>query len=363
MAHILVTGATGAIGVPLVRQLLRDGNHVSILCRDRPGLRQYVDELFGPAVGVFIGDVTLPMCGVEESVVKRFNAARLFDILIHAAGKTHYHEHLREETYAANVGGTQHAANLAQALRVERLVYISTAYVAGKAAYLSEEEQGRPELSHNPYESSKIVAEDIVRGYPGRPLILRLGTVIGEAKTGSIVNAGGYAGFVKGFWALRQRIAEFPRNPLYVALNPDTTLNLVTSEWTVEHIAKAARSSLVGTVHLAHPRPVNMRWLFERTFHREFDLPLTHDRTRFIETALWNNRLWRKTQERIMAHVSYFGPYVTRDTAFAHVRATEIFGYRPPLPITGKVVSAQMRYMIEHLFPNKEEERTLVAAE
>lgn len=363
MAHFLVTGATGAIGVPLVRHLMHRGHAVTVLVRPRPGIDKEIEALFRDDrgfsdVGILDGDVTKPLCGVS---VPQVYIGR-FDALIHAAGMTQYHESKREETFAANVGGTQHVADLAKLLKIERLVYISTAYVAGKAAYLGEDEKGNPELSHNPYEHSKIVAEEIVRGYPGRPLILRLGTVIGRADDGFIVNAGGYAAFVKGFWVMRRRILKFQGNPFYVPLNPHTTLNLVTSEWAVEHIAKATLSNLIGTVHLAHPYPVNMGRLFELTFDGVFRLPVTHDRRAFLLAPLWKHKLWRPTQEWVMGHTTYFGPYVTRDTTFAHERAPEIPGYQTMPVITDEVIRAQMSYMVNHLFP-KEEERPLVAAE
>jgi nucleoside-diphosphate-sugar epimerase len=352
MVRILVSGVTGAIGVPLVRKLQGEGHQVTVLVRSRPNLPEFLAELFPQKVGVLQGDVSLRNCGITKE--EFLPLIGKYDVFIHAAGKTQYYEHMREETYAANVIGTRNALDLADQLEIDRFVDTSTCYVGGKKAFLHESEVGEVKNSHNPYESSKIEAERLVAAYPRRPLILRLGTVIGHVDSGEIVNAGGYAGFVKGFWALRKRIMQYPENPFWVGVNPDSTLNLITSEWVIEHILRASLSGIVGTLHLAHPNPVNMGWLFKETFHVMLKLPVTTDRLVSERTALWDNRRWRDTQESIMGIVSYFGPYVTRDTTFAHEQVRAIPGYTPPPVITESVIRKQLDYMQTQLFSKKQ---------
>lgn len=363
MTNILVTGVTGAIGLPLLRQLLQSGHRVGALIRAKSvdKLAQSLSIAEMGALDVLHGDVTLQGCGVDWPVLAQYHGK--FDIVIHAAGNVQYYEHKRPETYAVNEGGTKNVIDLANSLGIRRFAYVSTAYVAGKRAYLSEFEKGNVEDSYNPYESSKIVAEEIVRAFQGSSIILRLGTVIGHVDTGRIENAGGYAGFVKGFWARRSRLLKYPRNPFLAAVNPSSTLNLVTNEWVVEMIEKAACSDLIGSVHLAHPDPVSMATLFEHTFHRGFELPVIYDRLRFLKTTEWQDPLWRKEQEFVTGVVEYFGPYVTRDTVFGHERVKEVPGYRPPPPVTERVLRAQIEYMIDYLFPNKSPSPVPVAAE
>ena len=354
---VLLIGATGAIGIPLAKRLLELGHKVVVLARPQVdgatrGLG-VIQEMLGSQVEVLFGDISKPGCDVSAEVI----AASIgrFDAVIHAAGATQYYEHLREKTFSVNLDGTRNVRTLAEKLEIDRFVYISTCYVAGSRAYLSENDKGVPSLANNPYEASKIEAEEVVRSYYGTPLILRLGTVIGHVETGEIVNAGGYAGFVSGFWKSRDVIRRYPDNPFWAAVNPDTTLNLITNEWVTEHIIQATFSGMTGNIHLAHTKPVSMRWLFQRTFRSgELNLPMTHNRQSVERTALYDDSRWRMIQERVTGIVSYFGPYVTRDTTFAHERAVKIPGYTPPPKITDAVIDRQLQYMLTTLFPHKQ---------
>lgn len=352
--RILVTGATGAIGIPLVEELLRRGHAVTMLCRPRKESDFHAFDFRLSRADILIGDVTQPRCGVE-------NPNHKFDVIIHAAGKVQYHEHLREETLRTNVDGTRNVLDLAAFLNVKRFVDISTCYVAGRQDRLYEDEVGRETNAHNPYELSKIRAEALVRTFRGSHLILRLGTVIGNAEDGAIVNVGGYAGFTSFFWKFQDNVRAFQDNPFLVSLNPHTTLNLVTNEWVTKTIVDAAFSDMSGNIHLAHPNPVNMGWLFRKTFRGNWKFPLSYRPDVVNETALPSDLNWPKWQRRISAHVDYFGPYVRRDTVFAHRRVQHVPNYAPPPEITDEVIHRQVHYMDQVLFAK---ERTpAVAAE
>jgi nucleoside-diphosphate-sugar epimerase len=359
MRRFLVTGATGAIGIPLVRNLLHNGHEVTVIARSRPNMNETLKKMYGAPVPYIEGDVTEPHCGVRLHELP--HKLGTYDAFIHVAGRTQYHERLRADTYHANKGGTENALALAADLEIARFAFISTCYVAGRRAYLSEEDAGTVDDANNPYESSKSEAEALVRKFVGgESIIIRLSTVIGEATTGYIVNAGGYAAFVRGFWAARGKFARYPKNPFWVGVNPESTLNLVTNEWAVDMIRKAVASELDGAVHLAHTQPVRMGWLFDQSVAK-LGLPLTYSRIESERTALWRDPAWRKIQETITENiVGYFGPYVTRDTTFAHERVKLIPGYVPPPEITEDVIRAQVEYMTGYLFPKKE--RVEVAA-
>jgi nucleoside-diphosphate-sugar epimerase len=347
MRSFLVTGATGSIGVPLIRKLLTEGADVTILTRPKKHSEETIKRLFGGRVKILFGDTTEVMCGVTQLPDRRF------DCMIHAAGLTQYHQDLSAKTHAANEFGTANALALATELDIPKFVFISTCYVAGNQLYLAENDVGKPENAHNPYESSKIKAEALVRLWPGQKLILRLSTIIGDSKTGEIVNAGGYAGFVKSFWALRKGILPYEGNPFMVGINPASTLNLLPRDWTVQMICNAARSELEGTIHLSHPKPVNLGHLFKETFQRRFPLPLTYDKLVADVTALYKDGNWAAIQAAIAASVTYFGPYVTQDTTFEHERAKLIPGYTPPPIVDDEMIRVQIEYMLNNLFAKK----------
>lgn len=350
--RVLITGATGAIGIPLVTHLLARGDSVTALVRshkNRP-LGQLRRRFGQGDLSFVIGDSTLPLGGVSDRDLDALRGS--FDAIVHSAGETQYHEHLRAETFRVNLGGAQNVMDLSADLQIPRFVFISTAYVGGNAPYLGEDERGISENAHNPYESSKIAAERLVLKYPGEVITLRLSTVIGDAATGYIAGVGGYAGFVKGFHSFRPRIIRYPKNPFFVGVNPASTLNLITGDWIVKHIRMATDSSLTGTLHLTHPTPVKMGWLFDQTFKGEWlTLPVSYDAEEARKTSLYtSDATWKSTQDAISGIVQYFGPYVTRDTVFGHERVKQIPGYAPPPIIDETVIGAQMAFMMNHLF-------------
>ncbi len=350
--RVLVSGATGALGIPLVNYLLSQGDQVAALVRLRKGrsalaLRtQYAQG----SLGFVYGNVTDDACGLSREELQAHAGA--FDVMIHAAGETTYHETNRERTFQVNIEGTRNAMTLATDLQIPKFVFISTAYVAGSALHLSEDEGGVRDNAHNPYEESKLIAERLVEAFPGDSLTLRLSTVIGHSATGSIPSAGGYAGFVKGFYTYRPRIIRYPNNPFFVDLNPASTLNLIPNDWIVEHIRKAAGSHLTGTLHLTHPTPVKMDWLFERTFKGKWlSMPLTYDQTEARKTALYTaDATWTATQKALDAIARYFGPYISRDIVFGHERVMLIPGYRPPPMVDDDMIDKQMQFMVQQLF-------------
>jgi nucleoside-diphosphate-sugar epimerase len=326
--RVLVTGVTGAIGIPLIRDLLASNHEVTLLVR----LKHSRDELY-------------KLYGKQ---------AGRFDAFIHGAGKVQYYAHLQENTYLHNEAGTANAIALATELEIPRFVFLSTCYVAGKSYYFSERDIGDVETANNPYEISKIRAEALVRAYPGEQLILRLSTVIGHSKSGYIVNAGGYAGFVKGFWSYRKKIALYKEHPFWVGINPASTLNLVPSEWVVDLIRKALETSATGTMHISHPHPVNLGFLFRETFDTCLPLPLTYDREKMLEAALYDDSEWREVQKIIdQGIVGYFSSYITRDTTFGHELVKSIPGYMPPPTIDADLIHRQVEYMTHYLFAKK----------
>jgi|GEM_PF-4253579 nucleoside-diphosphate-sugar epimerase len=347
MLSALVTGGTGTVGVPLVNWLLKEGVGVTVLARPKKHSAESIKRLFRGNVKILHGDTTEVLCGVTKL------PNTVFDCMVHAAGFTQYHQHLTEKTHAINEVGTHNALALATELDIPRFVFISTCYVAGNQPYLGEKDVGMVENAHNPYESSKVRAEAAVRLWPGQKLILRLSTIIGDSKTGEIAKAGGYAGFVKGFWPLQKGILPYKDHPFLAGINPASTLNLLTSDWAVPMIFKAARSQLEGTIHLSHPKPVNLGHLFEETFHRWFPLPVTYDRLIAEKTALYEDAAWKEIQDSISALVEYFGPYVRQDTTFEHERAKLIEGYVPPPVVDDEVIRVQVQYMLNHLFVKK----------
>jgi nucleoside-diphosphate-sugar epimerase len=147
---ILVTGGSGVIGAGLLPELLRAGHQVRLLSRKAPDHVETLPE----GVEAVPADITRAeeLSGVANGC----------DAVIHISGIAQ--ENLPKVTFeSVNVDGTR---NLIGALGQEKPFFI---FISSLGA-----ERGKSE-----YHQSKKRAEDLVRSYSGRWLILRPGNVYG----------------------------------------------------------------------------------------------------------------------------------------------------------------------------------------
>jgi nucleoside-diphosphate-sugar epimerase/pimeloyl-ACP methyl ester carboxylesterase len=174
---ILLTGATGFVGSHLLHDLLaQTDKRVLVLVRGERARSRVLDALqtagasrLAPPLQrdqldrftVVAGDITDGCCGLDVSLRARLRG-RVRQIW-HAAASLKFEDRHRDEIRRVNVGGTANVLDLAEGLGVERMVYVSTAYVCGPR------EGDIPELLFDPdgpfnneYERSKCVAEHLV---------------------------------------------------------------------------------------------------------------------------------------------------------------------------------------------------------
>jgi nucleoside-diphosphate-sugar epimerase len=138
---ILVTGATGFIGRPLVQRLEQQGHAVYRFARSMGN-----DIRDKDAFSAFLGK------GIE--------------IVFHLAGRNFVPDSWTnpEDFYAVNTLGTQQALEFCRRERV-RMIYVS-AYIYGVPHYLPIDEK-HPVAPNNPYAHSKWLGEELCRFYAG----------------------------------------------------------------------------------------------------------------------------------------------------------------------------------------------------
>ncbi|MBN2438770.1 MAG: NAD-dependent epimerase/dehydratase family protein [Deltaproteobacteria bacterium] len=171
--RILVTGATGAVGPPVVASLVEAGYGIRTLSRNPPP-----PGLWTANIETQTGDIK------DYSVVQE--AMRGIDAVIHLAALLRIVNHrsdLQPEYERVNVGGTANVVEAARRAGVGRVVFFSTIAVYGGSAgeILTEDSPPRPDSL---YAQTKLAAERIVlaaKRVDGRPLgtVLRLGAVYG----------------------------------------------------------------------------------------------------------------------------------------------------------------------------------------
>jgi thioester reductase-like protein len=188
---ILLTGATGFVGMAVLARLLADGREVLCLVRASDdadadarlrAVLARVDAASTPGRAVAVaGDLTAPRLGLGE---RHDRLAAQVGAVIHSAASVSFDLPL-DEARGINVEGTRRVLEFASAVPgLERLTYVSTAYVAGdRRGTVYEDDRARGPF-RNSYERSKHEAEGLVRRSDLPYTITRPSIVVGERASG-----------------------------------------------------------------------------------------------------------------------------------------------------------------------------------
>jgi amino acid adenylation domain-containing protein/thioester reductase-like protein len=269
---VLLTGATGFLGIHLLRELLTDpGVRVQCLIR-AANAAQARERVIGTArrygvgpldlsrVVPLAGDLAQPGLGLSPVVFAEL--ARTVDVIHHAGAQVNF-IYPYEELRAANVAGTRELIRLAGLARGIPLHYISsTAVLAGfGAAGVRAVTEDTP-LDHADqlgmgYIETKYVAEEMLRAAAraGLPVtVYRPLDVSGDHRT--------------GVWNTATEMCALIRFVADTGLAPDIDLPLdfVPADLcaaAVRHIA-TSQPATGRTYHLASPQPAPLSALVER---------------------------------------------------------------------------------------------------
>lgn len=254
-----VTGATGFIGRYLVGNLLKRSGTVHVLVRKDS--QKKFDAIAKKAgwdmkrVSVVHGDMTKPRCGLTPAQLRAltgkvkhfFHLAAVYDLTAS-----------REAQQAANIDGTQHALDLAAALKAGCLHHTSSIAAAGLYPGIFREDMfDEAEGLDDPYLRTKHDSEGLVRRETRiKWRIYRPGMVVGHSKTGEIDKIDG----PYYFFTLIKKLRELLPQWVPVLGIEGGRINIVPVDFVadaMDHIAH--KPKLDGhTFHLTDPEPMRV---------------------------------------------------------------------------------------------------------
>jgi thioester reductase-like protein len=264
MAPILLTGATGSVGMQLLDRILEQTDRqvlalvrASDVVSAQRRVAATLETLYGRTdrhagrVRAVAADLTLPALGLDAVTWARL--ARSCGAIVHCAASVSFGLELAEAR-AINVGGTRQLLALARRARaegaLERFVHVSTAYVSGDAAgVFLESQRDVGQGFRNTYERTKLEAElavaaalDELAGVVVRPSI-----VVGERTSG----------WTPAFNVIYPPLRAFSAGTIEVVPGrPEGIVDIVSADYVADAIAHVLlrRTDVGGTLHLVAGR-------------------------------------------------------------------------------------------------------------
>jgi thioester reductase-like protein len=261
----LVTGFPGFIGRRLVAALLAEDPKRRVVALVEPRMletaQRVADGIDAERIELAAGDITDRRLGCDDADYERlagevkrvFHLAAIYDLAVPI-----------EIAQRVNVDGTGNVVDFCRAASgLERLAYVSTAYVAGKrTGIVYEHELVMGQEFKNHYESTKFQAEVWVRDELDRvpTTIMRPAIVVGDSRTGETEKFDGPY-YVLRALSRSQRMGQ----PMPQFGRSGAKFNVVPVDYVVAAmVAAAGDPATVGqTLHLVDPDPLSAHELVE----------------------------------------------------------------------------------------------------
>ena len=330
--NYFVTGATGFIGRHLVEKLLERDGHIHVLVRD--GSRGKLEELMQrwgspDRITPVSGDLQQPKLGVDDAWIEEhkgkinhfFHLAAIYDMSV-----------ADERNEQLNVGGTENAVDLANALGAGIFHHTSSIAAAGLHKGLFREDmfdegQKLPTAYHRTkFESEKIARERTT--VPWR--VYRPAVVVGNSKTGEMDKIDGPYYFFKVIQKSRDLLPKW-----FPLVGPELGYtNVVPVDYVadaMDHIAH--QPDLDGQAfHLTHPkgqRSGDVLNIFAKSAHApemaiRIDKRLTDALPKGVVSMLLQLPALKDIRKSVLAdfgipdqvieHVGFTAQFDTRDT-------------------------------------------------
>lgn len=384
MRTVFLTGATGFLGSNIAFHLLKSGEKVIFLIRQKSGTTPkarlehalcVIDSEFrlsDYSYEIVVGDLVDTMFGLDEDSLDKLSRKNIE--IFHSAGCVSFSSdfHKSEHTWNVNVDGTRRILDFAARIGGVHIHYISTAYVVGNSEGLANEEvvSGIRHFN-NPYEQSKAHAEVLIRE-SGLPFtIYRPSVIIGDAN-GHALNFDGCYTFLRSFYLLKKMFGRLLRNssvynefgimmdgkdlilPMAIRCSQDSTLNLVPVDWAAKTIVAFSRNNLNcgETFHITDPNPLSVQWLIETALKI-----LRIKGMMFVGADVvldYGSDILNDLQQKIDEGAKEYKPYIFQVHNFGTFKMRVMLNGNVPFPkIDEAYLECMLAYAVEHSFKSR----------
>jgi nucleoside-diphosphate-sugar epimerase len=312
MSRVLLTGATGFLGMEVLARLL-ERTEREVVCLVRASDQSAADARLDGVLGTLYRDPS-PYRGRVQALTGDLTTGvrppdAEIDVVCHCAASITFDLPL-EEAREINVEGTRAMLELARAVGARRFVHVSTAYVAGTHSGKFTEDMLGSEF-RNTYEQTKCEAERVVGQVTDMQVaIARPSIVMGESDTGWT------PAFNVLYWPLR----AFARGLFeQVPALPEGRVDVVPVDYVADGIAKLIEVDATGTFNLVSGADAS-------TVEELSDLACTHfDRPRppYVQTG-------GSAGAAADEHGAVYLPYFDMDVVFDDSRTREQLGLQAP---------------------------------
>jgi len=361
---VFMTGARGFLGRNLLQAAAQRGPQASfvLLARSEKAaeeLRSRFRWLGRDRLRVVQGDIVQPGLGLapsESSILASVNE------VWHLAASTSFDDREMTAIYQGNVVGTQNVLAAARGLpKLDRFVYVSTAYVAGtNPGPIAEDELPARNKFRNSYEATKWEAEQTVRQSKLPFVIFRPSIIMGDSRTfDSQGERRMIYGYLLGIYysvlrECKRRRIDFVRNwrsgnelelDMRLLGHPRATKNFVCIDDVTTSLLHILETPSIGkSYHLTSPRPMDGMSLW-----RSIAKALRIDGIRYVgeiiekPTALERN---------VMSYTAPFLPYtVNPDPVWLLTNTDKALGWQhAPTPMNETILTGLLeRFMAEEV--------------
>ena len=344
---VFFTGFPGFIGRRLVSRLLKDDPELRVatlveekMADDARKCAEQFDA--SDRIEVITGDIGERDLGLDKETYERltgemtsaYHLAAIYNLAVPF-----------EIAQRVNVDGTGNVLDLCvKAEKLERLNYVSTAYVAGmRTGTVYEHELIMGQEHKNHYESTKFQAEVWVRELMDKvpTTVYRPAIVVGDSQNGETEKFDGPYYILRTFQRMgRAPLAQFGRS--------EAPFNVVPVDFIVDAIAAAAADpEAVGeTLHLVDPEPVTAAELFKALAHEYTDRdPKVRVPPKLVQNSLRSKAMSKAFYGAPPESIQYLNHPVTFDTR----RAADVLArHGVEIPKFQEYVANMVKFFREH---------------